>query len=189
MPPPPNCGTQVDMGALSYLDVRGVTSLLVETDVRQDVTSPNNNDSVENHTAIMYGGNLIHSVSNGNLTTACNGTAAGCRHTPADKFEESPTPLPHNQRIEIHTGCDAGCAHCNATTPAGSNTRLTAWVDCVDCNDLRSDADRTATPPTIQRCVALLPVMNTIYFGLTAGFRSGTLQQGVTVSKLSIRSE
>ena len=31
--------------------------------------------------------------------------------------------------------------------------------------------------------------MNTIYFGLTAGFRSGASQQGVTVTNLNIRSE
>lgn len=186
MPPPPNCGTQADMGALSNADPRGVNSVLIETDVRQDVA---NNDSAENHTAIMYGGNLTHSPTNGTLTLACDGSASGCRHAPADKFEESPTPLPHHQRIEIHTGCDAGCAHCNATTSAGPNTRFTVWVDCADCSNLRSDADRTATPPTIQRCIALPALMNTFYFGLTAGFRSGTFQQGVTLSNLSIRSE
>lgn len=186
MPPPPNCGTQADMGALSYTDPRGVTSLLIETDVHQDAA---NNDSVENHTAIMFGGNMIHSGTNGTLTTACDGSSSGCIHAPANRFEESPTPLLHNQRIEIHTGCDAGCAHCNASTPAGSNTSITVWVDCSDCSDLRSDADRSATPPTIQRCIDLTTVMNTFYFGLTAGFRSGTSLQGVTVSKLNISSE
>lgn len=186
LPPPPNCGTQASMGALPIADVRGLNSLTIETDVYLDAT---NNDSVENHTAIMYGGNRIHSVTNGNLTTACDGSSDGCSHTPADKFEETPTPLPHHQRIEIHTGCDAGCAHCNATTPAGPNTRITVWVDCADCSNLRSDVDRSATPPTIQRCIALSAAMNTFYFGLTGGFRSGTLQQGITFSNLSIRSE
>jgi hypothetical protein len=183
---PANCGTQANMGVLPAGDLRGVNSLIFETDVHQDA---GHNDLAGNHTAILYGGNLVHSLTNGNLTTACNGSASGCRHTPADKFEESPTPLPHKQRIEIHSGCDASCTLCNATTPAGPNTRVTAWVDCVNCSDIRFDVDRQATPPTLSRCIVLPASMNTIYFGLTAGFRSGASQQGVTVTNLNIRSE
>ncbi len=184
---PSNCGTKAKMGVLDSADGRGVISYIVETDVHQDAA---NNDSVENHTAIMYGGNLTHSATNGDLTPKCDGSAAGCRHNPANKFEELPTPLPHSQRIEIHTGCDASCVNCNAAAPLATNsTRVSVWVDCTNCNDLHYDFGRTVQKPTINRCLTPDPEMNSIYFGFTGGFRSGGSLQGVTLWNLDLRTE
>ena len=186
-PPGEQCGLQTNMGALASGDPRGVISYLVETDVHQDA---GNNDPAENHTALLRNGNLTHSLTNGNPTAACNGTAAGCRHQPADTFEESPTPKLHRQRIEIHTGCDATCSNCNAAAPLASNSsRLTVWVDCSDCQDISADLDRSATPPTVQRCYTPNPEMNSVYLGLTAGMRSGASQQSVTLWNFDLRTE
>lgn len=197
--PPAACGTQANMGALGTLDTYGSISYIVETDVHRDAA---NNDPVENHTAIMYGGNLTHTATNGSLTTACNGSAAGCRHSPANKFEELianpayPPVLPqtypatHSQRIEIHTGCDATCTNCNIGAPLPANySRLSAWVDCVNCNDVRGDLDRTGQAPTVSRCLAPNASLNSVYFGLTGGFLAGGAQQGVTLWNLNLRTE
>ncbi|MDP2828514.1 MAG: hypothetical protein Q8O37_07895 [Sulfuricellaceae bacterium] len=136
---PDECGSEADMGALT-LGGSGWNSdsLLIETDVRKNSTK---DDPAENHTAIMYGGNLTHSLTNGNPTTACNGTAAGCRHNPANKFEESPGTLSHNQRIEIHTGCNSTCSTCNPASHVAPNTyaRISTWVDCIDCDDVATN--------------------------------------------------
>ena len=187
--PPNTCGTEVNMGVLGAADVWGADSIIFETDVRRDAASA---DPAENHSAILLDGFLDHAPSapGSTITTACNGTATGCRHTPANKFEEA-SPQTHNQRIEIHTGCNATCSVCNPPAHAVPNNyaRITAWSDCKDCNDTATDIDRVTTGPTIQRCVALNTVMNTVFFGFTGGFRSGTSQQGVTVNNLYLRSD
>lgn len=140
-PPSPVCGLEGDMGALALGgpgDLWGSGSFIIETDVHEDAARF---DPTENHTAIMYGGNLSHSLTNGNPTTACNGAAAGCRHNPANRFEESPSPLSHNQRIEIHTGCDSNCSSCDPMNHVAPNTyaQISAWVDCLDCDDITFD--------------------------------------------------
>lgn len=143
-PPTGVCGRVADMGALAPGvpvwpgDLWGLESFTIETDVHRDAT---NNDPNENHTAIMAYGNPIHSALNGNTTAACDGTAPGCRHTPANTFEESPTPLLHNQRIEIHSGCNSTCSSCTPTNHVAPNTyvRISAWVDCTNCNDIALD--------------------------------------------------
>lgn len=133
--PPTVCGLEADMGALASGNVWASSSFIIETDVHKDAADT---DPDENHTAIMYGGNLNHSLTNGNPTPACNGIAAGCRHNPANKFEESPSPLPHNQRIEIHTGCDSSCSNCVPANHVAPNTyaRIRTWVDCMHCDDV-----------------------------------------------------
>lgn len=185
------CGREADMGALALGaapgDMWGTLSFIIETDVHKDAGDA---DPDENHTAIMAHGNLDHSLTNGNPTTACNGTAAGCRHSPANQFEES-SPLLHNQRIEIHTGCNAGCSNCDPANHVAPNTyaRITAWVDCTDCDDIIIDLDRAAKTPTINRCIILDTALNSVYFGFTGGFRSGTAAQGVTLRNFQLRSE
>jgi hypothetical protein len=175
---PGNCGAQNDMGSLDASDALGNISLFVETDVHRDVAD---NDPVENHTAIMANGNFNHPA--GTVTTACNGTTRGCSHSPANKFEESPAPLPHNQRVEIHTGyTDAAC-----TTPGGGNYALIkAWVDCAGCTDTSVDF---APTPTIVRCTLLDPALNSFYFGFTGGFRTGGAAQGVIIQNLDLRTQ
>jgi hypothetical protein len=250
------------------------------------------------------------------MSSDCNGTKSGCLHSPANLFEEGdqadndPPPSPHNQRIEIQTGCDATCTSCNPATHVTPNTyaKITVWVDCTDCNEVVSDfSDELiaaienrdfnttgnwtgskwavtngsfshtagATPATlpisalrklpvvaatytvtasistttagaltlsfgnasasaltlptgtttqkialkatssfsaltiqpdanwegsidnvsitknatIQRCTILNPEMNSIYFGLTGGFRSGSRDQGVTFKNFILRSD
>ena len=185
------CGREADMGALALGaapgDMWGTLSFTFETDVHKDSGDA---DPDENHTAIMAHGNLDHSLTNGNPTSACNGTAAGCRHSPANKFEES-SPLLHNQRIEIHTGCNAGCSSCDPANHTAPNTyaRITAWVDCTDCDDTVVDLDRAEKTPTINRCIILDTPLNSVYFGFTGGFRSGAAAQGVTIRNFHLRSE
>jgi hypothetical protein len=191
--PPNTCGTKADMGVLGSADAWGHDSFIFETDVHRDAA---HGDPVENHSAILLDGFLDHAplAPGATISTACNGTAAGCRHTPANKFEESP-PQTHNQRIEIHTGCNATCTVCNPPAHAVPNNyaRITAWIDCKDCNNTATDINRITTVPTIQRCVALIPgtpaVMNNVFFGFTGGFLSGASQQGVTLTNLVLRSE
>jgi hypothetical protein len=185
------CGTEANMGALGSSDIWGSFSFIIETDVHKDASK---SDPTENHTAIMTNGSLTHAA--GTVTTACNGTAKGCSHSPANKSEESPTPLAHNQRIEINTGCNLGCAICN---PASTNTyaKVSAWVDCTDCTDISTDLDRTTKPPTVMYCTTTplsTPEMNSIYFGFTGGFSAGATAgeapaQGVTIKRFSIRSD
>lgn len=178
---PTTCGSRGDMGVLDLSTTWGSASLFVETDVHQ--TSPDN-DPTGNHTAIMANGNLYHSSvasGNGYVTSACNGTAQGCLHSPANKFEESPAPLTHNQRVEIHTGYNSTC-----TATGGSYAQIKAWVDCILCSDTSADF---LLPPTISRCIALDPALNTFYFGLTGGFTSGGNAQGVTIQNLDLRTQ
>lgn len=186
---PNTCGTELNMGVLGSTDVWGHDSFIFETDVSRDAS---HDDPVENHSAILLDGFLDHapSAASSTISTACNGTATGCRHAPANKFEESP-PQTHNQRIEVHTGCNAACTVCNPPAHAAPNNyaRITAWVDCKECNNVAVDINRVAKVPTVQRCVALNPVMTDVFFGLTGGFRSGTRLQGVSVRNLVVRSE
>ena len=197
---PNTCGTETNMGALGTADIWGSFSFIVETDVYKDTASATSTtsrgDPTENHTAIMTNGNLNHGLS-GTMSAACNGTASGCQHSPANKFEQAPTPpAARNQRIEIHTGCNVGCGTCTPASHAAPNTyaRISAWVDCTDCSDVVADLNRTTKPPTIQRCAIVNTEMNSIYFGFTGGFRSGATAgeapaQGVTIKNFSLRSD
>lgn len=71
-------------------------------------------------------------------STACDGSSSVCQHTPPNRFEESPNPQRHHQRVEIVTGCNANCSVCApaAHAPPRSYARLSAWVDCDDCDDI-----------------------------------------------------
>ncbi len=183
------------MGSLGAADVWGGDSIIVETDVHRDAGVIS--DPSENHTAIMLNGNIGHTGPGDTISMACDGTATGCRHSPANKFEESVTTAPHNQRVEIHTGCTPGCGSCDPTshTPPNTYARITTWIDCVNCADVVTDLDRAVKVPNLQRCVDLGVAMypsgelNTVYFGLTGGFRSGASQQGITLKNLVVRSE
>lgn len=188
---PSTCGSETTMGALKTSDMWGSLSFIVETDIHKDGSV---NDPVGNHTAIHTNGSLSH--ASGTMSTTCNGTLSGCRRALASDFEESPKPLVHNQRIEIHSGCNTGCTSCDPLAHAAPNTyaRISVWTDCTDCNDVVADLNRLTSPPSIQRCTALHPELNAIYFGFTGGFRSGATAgeapaQGVTISNLSLRSD
>ena len=176
---PTTCGSQSRMGVIPASTLP--FSLFVETDISRE--SANGEPSgTSNHTAIMANGNVVHSASNGTLTTACNGTAAGCSYALSNKFEESPTTLPHNQRVEIHNGYNNTC-----TATGGTYSLVKAWVDCVACDDT---ATNFSSSPTVTRCINLDSSMNDIYFGFTAGFSStGGQVQGATLGKLELRVE
>lgn len=195
--PPTGCGATSNMGVLTAgtpygydphgdNSVFGQHSFIFETDVYRNTT---HSDPVENHTAIMLNGTLNHALS-GTLSAACNGTAGGCRHTPANKFEESPVQN-HNQRIEITTGCNAACTACDPSNHVAPNTyaRITVWVDCSQCSDVTANLDRVAQPPAVQRCTALTGELNSVYFGLTGGFRSGAGSQSVMLRNFILRTE
>ena len=188
---PSTCGSETTMGALKTSDMWGSLSFIVETDIHKDGSV---NDPVGNHTAVHTNGSLSH--ASGTMSAACNGTLSGCRREPSNGFEESLKPLSHNQRIEIHSGCNAGCSSCNPLAHAAPNTyaRISVWIDCTDCNDVVADLNRLTKAPSIQRCTALHPELNAIYFGFTGGFRSGSTAgeapaQGVTISNFSLRSD
>lgn len=133
---PTTCGTETNLGALGTTDPWGNLSYIVETDV---FSSSSQNDPAGNHVAIMTNGSLNHtSASGGKPTVACNGSTNACLFSPSNVFEESPSPLRHNQRIEIHTGCNAGCTQCNPRGN-GTNARISVWVDCVACADVSAD--------------------------------------------------
>ncbi|MBK8399842.1 hypothetical protein [Propionivibrio sp.] len=132
---PDTCGTESNLGALNTSDIWGSLSYIVETDIRRNASQ---NDPSGNHTAIMINGSLNHSGSGGTPTTACNGTTNGCLFNPANTFEESPAPLTHNQRIEIHTGCNSTCTRCDPKI-IGTYAKISTWVDCTDCNDVVAD--------------------------------------------------
>ena len=133
LPDAPNiCGLTKNMGALAGGDSWGNISYIVETDVRQNA---DNNDPPGNHTAIMINGDLTHETP---PSPACDGSDTGCRHDPANRFEELPTPLLHNQRIEIHTGCNTNCSVCNPESNGGY-ALISTWVDCQGCSDVTAD--------------------------------------------------
>ncbi|MDP2369887.1 hypothetical protein [Rhodoferax sp.] len=89
-----------------------------------------------------------------------------------------------------------------AGTPVTHSLRLTAtssgvlsltpnatWVGTVDNISIKA-----VVSPHMSRCVALDPVMNSVFFGFTGGFRSGAPvgappQQGVTLKNLYLRSQ
>ena len=132
---PNTCGIESNMGALATTDSWGSLSYIIETDVHQDAAK---SDPSGNHTAIMINGSVDHSGSGGTPTSTCDGTTNGCLHSPANTFEDSPMPLAHNQRVEIHTGCNSTCTQCNPKS-TGSYAKISTWVDCTDCNDVVSD--------------------------------------------------
>lgn len=176
---PTKCGSQSTMGVIPASTIP--FSLFVETDISRE-SSNGEPSGTPNHTAIMANGNIVHSATNGNLTAACNGAAAGCNHSPSNKFEESPTTLLHNQRVEIHSGYNSTC-----TATGGTYSLVKVWVDCIACNDT---ATNFSSFPTVTRCISLDSSMNNIYFGFTAGFASsGGQVQGVTLQKLELRVE
>jgi hypothetical protein len=187
---PNTCGRTTNMGALGSSSQWGSTSVIFETDIHLD--SASHNDPAGNHFAIMYNGNLVHSGTNGNASAACDGSLAGCILSPPDTFEESPAPLAHVQRIEIHTGCDSTCGtgRCNATAPLGSYVRLRAWADCSTpaCTLLTSDMP---TPPSVQSCITASGLdFGQAYFGFTGGFNQiDGVSQGVTLWDFNLRAE
>jgi hypothetical protein len=169
---PTTCGTESAMGVLGVSDLWGSLSFSVETDIRETAAD---NDPAGNHTAIM---------ANGNVNAVCNGTTQGCLYLPANTFEESPTPLNHNQRIEIHTGCNNTCTTCNS---GGAYAQINAWTDCASCSDTATDF--VASTPKASRCTALDAALGSIYFGFTGGFSSGGGGQGVTLRNLDLRTQ
>lgn len=178
---PTTCGTQSTMGVIPASTLP--FSLFVETDIYQSGSAYGEPNGTPNHTAIMANGNTAHSATNGNLTTACDGTAAGCNHSLSNQFEESPVPLLHNQRVEIHGGYNGTC-----TASGGTYSLVKVWVDCSACDNTTSDF--AASNPTVTRCISLDSSMNNVYFGFTAGFSSsGGQVQGVTLQKLELRVE
>lgn len=184
------CGRTIDMGALTISTPGAggglsLYSFTIESDVRQDV---GNLDPGGNHTAILAYGNLAHTPTNGTPTTACDASVKGCLHTPPNKFEESPTPAEHNQRIEVLTGCNGTCSAC---TPAAHGTpnnyaRIRVWVDCVDCSDTAMDYP---AEPNMQRCTVLDSPLASAYIGFTGGFRTGSGAQGVTLRDFVLLSQ
>jgi len=184
---PDGCGSVAAMGALGSSDAWGAHSIIVQTDVQRD---PLDADPVENHTAILLNGSSDHHPVGASMSTACDASATACRHTPANRFEESP-PAAHRQRVEVHSGCNAGCDVCDSASvaPPNDHLRVTAWVDCVDCSDVTLDLDRVAHGPTLQRCLSPDAALAFVYYGLTGGFKSGAGQQGVSLSHFVLRSE
>ncbi|MRD73326.1 hypothetical protein GH865_08700 [Rhodocyclus tenuis] len=183
----PGCGQSAHMGALRPSD-GWLSSLLIETDVRPQRAD---DDPMENHTAIMING-LTEHAKFGTLSLVCNGSSSGCRHRPANIFEESPTPSTHRQRLEIHTGCDATCGNCQPArhSPPNDYARISVWVDCTACADTSVDLPRTPTPPTLSRCQRLDSRLNTVIAGFTTGFLVGqNTAQGVTLANFILRSE
>ncbi len=184
---PSACGTGGTMGTLDGSDPWGANSIILETDVHRDAVSA---DLAGNHSAILLNGSIDHSQPGASMSPACDGTAAGCRHAPANLFEES-IPTGHNQRLELHSGCNAGCSVCNPSAHAAPNDylRVTVWVDCKDCNDVATDLDRSHHVPSLQRCITPNAALNSVYYGFTGGFNAGAGQQAVSLSHLVVRSE
>lgn len=179
------------MGALGPADMWGSRSFLFETDIRRDRA---HNDPAGNHTAIMTNGYLAHAP--GTANTACDGSSSVCQHTPPNRFEESPNPRRHHQRIEIVTGCNANCSVCApaAHTRPQTYARLSTWVDCDDCDDITANLDRLKQRPAVERCSPLDEYMSAVFVGLTAGFRSAPLpgvapDQGVIIDIFRLRSD
>ena len=184
---PTGCGTQTAMGALGPADMWGSRSFLFETDIRRDRSR---NDPAGNHTAIMTNGYLTHAP--GMASNACDGSSSVCQHTPPNRFEESPNPQRHHQRVEIVTGCNANCSVCTPATHAPPHTyaRLSAWVDCDDCDDITANLDRLKQRPAVERCNPLDEFMNAVFVGLTGGFRSAPIpDQGVIIDTFRLRSD
>lgn len=185
--PPHFCGPNTAMGSLDATTAWGNHSIILETDVHRDAAA---HDPNENHTAILLNGQLDHALAGNSLSDHCIGASSGCRHTPANLFEESPTRT-HRERVEIHSGCNADCGDCDPTNHAAPNdyARISVWIDCLNCDQVGHDLNRSAQTPSIQRCFQLAPELTTAYYGFTGGFLSGTRQQSVTISNFFMRSE
>ncbi|MDR2507876.1 MAG: hypothetical protein LBD67_07790 [Candidatus Accumulibacter sp.] len=190
---PNECGKKTNLGALAADSTWGIESIIIETDIYKSTA---HSDPSENHTAILTNGRMKHAA--GSLNTACNGTSSGCRHAPANRFEEGPVPPFHNQRIEIITGCDSNCASCvpAAHAPPNKNyAQIAVWSDCADCDDIALSLNHAIAPPTIQYCHEIYhPEMNSVYIGLTVGLRYGASpgappSQALTFRNLRVRSE
>lgn len=186
---PDNCGAAQRMGILQtseyWLNPAAtpftVHSLAVETDIAQQ---PSHHDPMANHSAILQDGQLVHGLSGATqVTTACDGSASGCQPGPLNTYEESPTQY-HNQRLEIHSGCNSDCSTCHpaAHGPGQDHVRLSIWLDCRHCLGLAADLERTRQPPSASRCLALDESLQQVYLGFTAGLTPAPNEQGVTLS-------
>ena len=184
---PGGCGSAAAMGTLGPADAWGAHSIIVETDLHRDADA---NDPLANHSALLRNGSLDHAQAGASMNAGCDGSAAGCSHSPANRFEEEP-PLAHRQRVEIHSGCDALCTACNHRPVAAPNDHIsvTAWIDCSDCSDIAQDLDRAAHQPTMQRCLGADPALDSVYYGFTGGFPGGAPAQAVTLGRLILRSD
>lgn len=133
---PNTCGQESNLGALATIDLWGMLSYIVETDV---YLTSSRNDPAGNHIGILNNGSLSHPAA---PTSACDGSSTGCAPSPVNTFEESPQPLVHNQRVEIHTGCNASCTQCVPALAGSSgytNARISTWLDCTACADVSRD--------------------------------------------------
>lgn len=194
---PNGCGNELNSGALGATATLaapgtwGSRSFIVETDIHRSFTR---NDPPGNHTAIMKNGSLDHAGFGDLLSSACNGTSNLCQHAAIDKFEDSPAPLAHNQRLEIITGCNNTCAICTPGLHAAPNTyaKVSVWSDCSNCSDVAINLDRITQPPTVQICSDLNPsgetAMNQVFVGFTGGF-SSTFPNPVSIRDFVFRSE
>lgn len=183
----PGCGSDSRLGTLQPGN-GWLASLFVETDIYYNGS---HRDPTANHAAILSNGNPTHDA--GSMGSPCNGRASGCRFTPADTFEESPRPLPHNQRLELSSGCNRGCGSCLPSRHGRDGrdyVQISVWVDCRDCNDLVSPLERTLQAPTMERCLALDVSLNTAYVGLTSGFPAVPENaQALVIRNFALRSE
>lgn len=184
------CGRSADMGSLGLNSSLaagnlGLISFIMEYDLYRQST---HNDPTGNHLATLLNGNLTHSSSNGGSSRACNGSAAGCELAPGNTLEEAPSPRPHLARVEVVSGCDASCTACQPNRHAAPRdfVRIRAWLDCRDCQDI---ATTPAELPATQRCTHLDSRMNSVYFGLTGGLRTGAGNQSLSIRDFVIRSE
>ncbi len=186
--PPDDCGPEADSGVLGLTSKWGGRSFIIETDIYQQGS---NHDPAGNHTAILKNGSLDHApLPAAAARQACNDTQAICEHVPQNRFEELPSPLIHNQRIEITTGCNSLCTICTPSAHDGVNTyaHISVWSDCTGCNDVTNALDRIAQPPTVRLCTALDVSMNRFYVGFTGGF-SSTYPNRVTIGDFVLRTE
>ena len=91
----------------------GSRSFIVETDIYQSLTRNRPGRQPHRNNAKRYADSWHQSrrvFLRHRDATACNGSLNLCVHSPIDTFEESPTPLTHNQRMEIITGCNSAAA-------------------------------------------------------------------------------
>ena len=190
---PIGCGTEANSGVLGATattaapGIWGSLSFIVETDIYE---SSSKSDPPGNHTAIMKNGSVDHAGYGVTTSTACNGTANLCEHSPVNKFEETPTPTKHNQRMEITTGCNSACSSCTPASHANPNdyAKVSVWVDCTDCGNVSINLDRTVQPPTVQICSQLDAFMNSVYLGFTGGAYT-TYPNVVSIRDFVFRSE
>ena len=183
------CGRSIDMGSLGLnssfaAGTLGLISLILEHDIYRQSS---NNDTTANHVATLLNGNLTHSSTNGAISRNCNGSAAGCELAPGNLMEDTPTPKVHVSRVEMISGCNSNCSHCQPNQHAAPNDyiRIRTWLDCSECQDVTAAPLATAITAS---CPRLDPRMNTVYFGLTAGLRSGS-NQTLNIRDFVIRSE